>query len=105
MKVPKSLIGCMVMVRWMDPFTGVTEVSVEGPPRRGRSALATQFELGRIDDITDGVVRILHYEATHPGDEKPDEFRHTWVLEDLIEDVQVYEPRKLTDTPKEGVSQ
>lgn len=92
MKVSKSLIGRVVMVRWIDPITGVTNQNTDGPPRRGREALATQFELGRIDDITDGVVRILHYEAKHPGEEKPDEFRHTWVLEDLIEAVELYEP-------------
>src|SRR3990167_7518360 len=92
MKVSKSLIGCMVKVRWIDPMTATTTVRVEGPPRRGRSGLAVHVENGIIDDITDGVVRIMHYAATHPGEEQPDEYRHTWVQEDLIEAIQVYEP-------------
>jgi len=92
MKISKSLIGCMVKIRWIDPMTATTTVRVEGPPKRGRAGLATQVENGIIDDITEGVVRIMHYEATHPGEDQPDEYRHTWVLEDLVESVQLYEP-------------
>lgn len=93
MKVPKSYIGCMVKVWWNDPMTAATSVRVEGPPRRGLAGLALQQENGVIDDITDGVIRICHYSATHPGEDQPDEYRHTWVLEDLITRIDVFELR------------
>lgn len=89
MKLPKSHIGAFAVITWLDPYVGPSRAQ-DGLPLRGRDALARQVEYGKIDDITDDIVRICHTETTHPNAQKPGEWVHTWVHTELIIDVTIY---------------
>ena len=91
MKVGKQYLGKYVEITWKDP--GSTRVKAD-KARRGLAALATWHERGIIDDITEGVVRIAHADAAEPGEPLPDEFEYTWVPEELITNITIYEPVK-----------
>ena len=93
MKVGRAALGQVVVLRWLDPASDHTNENVKGPAARGRGALAVQTEIGRIDDITDGVVRICHTETVHPGDKSPGAWFHTWVPEDLVIELVLYAPQ------------
>lgn len=97
MKIPRSLIGKYVELIWRDPRDDrvccrPTELL------RGFAALATWKERGVIDDLTDGIVRIIHSEGTEPqspgGEESKPDYRVTWVHEALVESIVVMEPAK-----------
>lgn len=89
----------MVEVIWRDPGTGHTKVRLadRSDGAGGQGALATWRERGVIDNMTDGVARIVHSEGTDASyvteDEKSLELSCTWVPEALIEKIVVYEPR------------
>lgn len=90
MKVPKAYLGRVVSLQWMDP----TFTRVELPsPLKGREALSTWLEYGMIDDITDGVVRIVHSSARKCGSDETDELAFTGIPEALIERITLYEPQ------------
>ncbi len=91
MKVPRSCIGKYVEFTWKDPNNRRVKSAVA---RKGLAALATWRERGVIDDITEGVVRIAHSDAAGPSNPIPDEFVYSWVPEDLITSITVYEPVK-----------
>jgi len=90
MKLTRALIGKRVEVLWRDPVSNPRRVPLRKAPK-GRDALASWREYGVIDDITDGVARIVHSYADDPpvdSDPEPEVFC-TWVPEDLIESVTV----------------
>ena len=104
MKVSKSYLGKVVAVQWMDPRwdrVASTDKDRSDVPR-GRAALATWREYGVVDDITDGVVRIVHSAGEEGSrnmkDIGGDDFVCSWVPEELIESVTVYEPMRAEPT-------
>ena len=100
MRVTKEYMGKYVELSWRDP----NEARVSANPRdytalpRGRAALATWVERGVITDITEGVVRIEHSRAIHAGgvDSQSDEFVFTFVPEELVDTITVFEKREPT---------
>lgn len=95
MKVGRAYLGKQVKLTWRDPREAVIH-ELDHPFARGQGALATQVNYGLIDDITEGVVRIRHNEASHPQDRpNPSEWSVTWVPEELIVAVELP-----NDTPK-----
>ena len=98
MRVTKDYVGKYVEVAWRDP----NEARVSTNPRdytalpKGRAALATWLERGVITDVSEGVVRIEHSRAIHAAgvDSQSDEFVFTFVPEELVETVSVYELKK-----------
>ena len=101
MRVSKEYLGKYVEVSWRDP----NEARCSANPRdytalpKGRAALATWLERGVITDLTEGVLRVEHSRAAHaPGiDGQSDEFVFTFVPEELVEAITVF------DVKKEGV--
>lgn len=95
MKIGKQYLGKVVELTWRDPrFDRETLSKVH----HGRDALAMWQEFGRVDEIIDGVVRIVHSAGREPGALAVDEICATWVVEDLVEAITVYEPMKETAT-------
>ena len=94
MRVPRQLLGKFVEITWRDP-TGMTRQVLDKAPK-GRAALATWREYGVIDDITDGVVRIVHSAGSDPqtAPETTDEICYSAIDEALVERVRVFEPIK-----------
>lgn len=99
MKVGKYYLGKYVEFIWHDPGANrvVSHLSDLGDLAKGLEALAIWKERGVIDDITEGVVRIAHSAARDPGKINDNEFFYSWVPEDLIESITVYEPIKTPD--------
>lgn len=97
MKLTRAHLGRVVEVVWRDPGTGHTKTRGTEMGARGQGALATWKERGVIDDITDGVARIVHSEGLDAcyvmGDDRSVELSCTWVPEALIEKITVYEAR------------
>lgn len=91
MKITKAYVGKFVELTWKDP--GSDRGRLRDVPK-GRAALATWREYGVIDDITDGVVRIIHSAGRDPGVSEIDEVQWTVVDEALIEQIVVFEPVK-----------
>lgn len=96
MKIGRQFLNKVVSVRWRDP-------GYDRKPMlralKGRDALAVWEEYGVIDDVTDGVVRIVHSAGKEPGAAAVDEICYTVIDEALVESVTVYEPVK---PPAEG---
>lgn len=88
MKVPRHLIGKPVELVWVDPMSGPRRVDL-ATMRRGRGALASWREYGRILDVSEGVVALAHALGTSPGDSEPDEVSPSWIAEDLITELYV----------------
>jgi hypothetical protein len=91
MKVGKHLVGRMVEIQWKDPTSGRMELA-QAP--KGRAALSTWIERGVVDDVTDGVVRIVHSAGRNPGATETDEVQYTSVDDALIERIVVFEPKE-----------
>ena len=96
MKIGRQYVGKYVEFVWRDPIGG-TRVDKD-KALRGLAALSAWRERGVIDDITEGVVRIAHSEASGPGGET-DEGMYSWVPETLITEITVY---SASNTEKEG---
>jgi hypothetical protein len=102
MRVPRSYIGKQVELVWRDPRGVRVSCQIE-QVLKGMAALATWKERGVIDDLTDGVVRIIHSEGHNPID--PDEhkstpeYQVTWVPEALVESITIMEPMKTEQDP------
>ncbi len=97
MKLTKAYLGKMVEIVWRDPGTGHTKTRLadRSDAARGMAAMATWRERGVIDDLTDGIVRIVHSEGEDPVyivEDRDLELSCTWVHEALIERIVVYEP-------------
>ncbi len=86
MKITKAFLNQLVILTWEDPRGGGSREEIDKAPK-GKAALAKWNEFGRIDDITDGVIRIRHSEAFEsPGNKEPDEGVFSWIVEALITD-------------------
>lgn len=94
MRIPKQLLGKMVVLHWLDPTSRTEEIKTRDASDlpRGEKGLTKRIERGLLDDLTDGVVRIRHWESLGEWNNEPDEIYATWVQEDLIRDLVVYEP-------------
>jgi hypothetical protein len=91
MNVPKRLIGSIVAATWRDPGFDRSPLRTA---KKGLAALATWTEYGMVDDVTDGIVRIVHSAGHDPGVEETDEICYTVIHEALIEKLVVLEPVK-----------
>lgn len=109
MKVCRHYLGKHVEVVWRDPKWDRI-VSRDRKDRndipKGVAALAQWREYGVIDDITEGIVRIVHSagsdasrQAEFMGD---DDFVITWVPEALIDKITVFEPVQPAQEATEG---
>jgi len=97
MKVGRQYIGKLVEVRWRDPGTGHAKGRKREELPRGLAALAAWVERGVIDDITDGVIRVVHSEgrqAQHVEGVDELEVSCTWVPDDLVDSITVFEASK-----------
>lgn len=92
MKVSKHLIGKEAKIHWVDPVSNHESlINLKEPAKKGRAALARWIERGVIDDITEGVVRLIIAETFSAGEEKPDEAIIGWIPEDLITKIEIGE--------------
>ena len=97
MKVGRQYIGKHVEILWRDPGSGHAKGRKREEIPRGLPALASWVERGVIDDITDGVIRVVHSEgrqAQHVEGVDDLEMSCTWVPDDLVDTITVYEPVK-----------
>ena len=98
MKVSRRFVGRMVEITWLDP--GARRVPKQSPHAKGKAALAIWRDRGVLDDFTDGVLRIVHSDACFAGGiDEPDEIFATWVPEDLVESVVLFNPEPTTPDP------
>ena len=96
MKVKRDLIGKDVRIIWRDPVSDHEKlVSLKEPLKKGRAALATWIERGVIDDITEGVVRLLVAVTYSAGEDRPDEALVGWIPEELIDEIEIAEYKKV----------
>lgn len=84
-------LGKLVSMTWRDP--GYARQSIQNA-LKGRAALASWTEYGIIDDITEGVVRLVHSAGKDPYSQETDEICFTVVDEALVESITVFEPVK-----------
>ena len=103
MKVGKAYLGQIVQLTWLDTAFNHINVNSQGLPLKGRASLARQREYGQIDDVTEVVVRLVHTETTHPGDDKPGGWSITWIPEEVVVEVIVLAPRPQQPEAKEGL--
>ena len=100
-KLRRDHVGKLVELVWRDPCAAHVKSHARDRSDipRGLSVLATQRERGVIDDITDGVVRIVHTEGTDsPMVPDPSvDLYVTWVPESLIETITIFAP--VVETP------
>lgn len=97
MKIGRQYLGRVCEVVWRDPKWDRV-VSVDTNNRsdipRGMAALARWREYGVIDDITEGVIRIVHSAGDcagrNPASTDADEYVCTWVPEALVETIRVF---------------
>ena|SRR3972149_3872543 len=95
MKINRTYLGKYVELTWRDPGEARQSIPNYRDRPRGLGCLATWRERGIIIDITDGVVQLEHSHATGaPLLKQDDEIVCTFVPEDLVESVVVYEPVK-----------
>ena len=95
MKVTKAYLHKEVRITWLDPISNHEKlVNLSDPVRKGRAALAKWIERGIIDDITDGVIRVVQSQSFSPGEETPDEAIIGWIPEELIEEIEIGEFKK-----------
>lgn len=99
MRVGRQYLGKVCEVTWRDPkWDRVSSMDPRGRSDipRGMAALARWREYGVIDDITDGVLRIVHSAGDSTGRDSAhpdaDEFVCTWVPEVLVESIRVFAP-------------
>ena len=93
MKVARTYVGQEVRLTWADPSFQHWSSAASGPPPKGRAALSKQVERGLIDDVSEGVVRIVHTETTHPGETQPGAWSMTWVPEESVTEIVVLVPQ------------
>ena len=91
MKITRHHIGKECRVTWVDPCS--QRVSLENA-KKGLAALAKWIERGVIDDVTEGVVRLIQSYAYSAGEKEPDEAIIGWIPEDLIISCEIMEPMK-----------
>lgn len=79
-------IGDVVKVTWRDPVAPPTRFSIVDAPK-GRDAMARWVEYGKVDDVTDGVLRLRYSEGFDPKKSEPDEAFYCFIDCSLIEDI------------------
>lgn len=89
MKIAKFYIGKEVRVTWKDPIGKRQDIN---DARKGQGALAKWVEWGQVDDVSEGVLRIVQSQAFEPGSEKADECMFGWIPEELIEKIEILVP-------------
>lgn len=98
MRVGKEYLNKYTEVTWRDPNEARCSANSRDYTAlpKGRAALATWQERGIITDVTEGVLRIEHSRAMHaPGiDGQSDEFVFTFVPEELVEAITVFEKKE-----------
>ena len=96
MKISRAFLGKFCEVVWRDPCSCHVKSHTKdlSDIPKGRIVLATQRERGVIDDVTDGVVRIVHTIGTDSPlvPDPSTDLYVTWVDEALIESITVYAP-------------
>lgn len=96
MKITKAHLGRLAEVVWRDPCSAhvKSHLSDFSDVPAGLSVLATQRERGVIDNVTDGVIRIVHTIGTDsPVVPDPStDLYVTWVPEALVESITIYAP-------------
>jgi hypothetical protein len=102
MKVPKAYVGSAVKVTWRDPISMARKELWEVPT--GMDALATWVEYGVLDDLTDGVLRIVHSEGFTSGKGVKDEICYTAVWEVLVVDIRKMVEEPVSDSSVSGPS-
>lgn len=80
----KKFIGKLVEVTWEDPCE---ERQYLVDAHKGRKALAKWVEWGKIDDVTERVLRMRHGEGYSPTAHKPNEALYGWIDVGLITDI------------------
>lgn len=96
MKVGRQYLGKFVEITWRDPGTAHVKARRREEALKGVEALALWRERGVVDDVTEGIVRLVHsegYNAKHVDGVDEIEFYCTWVPEGLIEAITLYEPQ------------
>lgn len=91
MRVAQRLIGKDVVVTWRDPCQFDTEGKERFDATKGVAGLPRWREWGVLDNVTDGVVRIVH--SVCSGEETQPRWSGTLVPEDLIEKIIVLVPQ------------
>lgn len=84
----------MIELTWLDPNERAIEIHTRdgSDVPKGMAALSRRRERGLLDDYTEGVLRICHWDAFDVDGERVDEAKYTWVHEALIVKVTVYQP-------------
>ena len=72
----RKFMGNLVEVTWEDPCEERQDMIHAS---KGRKALAKWVEWGKIDDVTENVVRLSHGEGFSPGHGKPNEALYGWI--------------------------
>lgn len=105
MRLPRSVIGQHVEVRYRDPFERrISMRRLEDLPK-GWEGLAVQTERGVFTDITDGVARLEQGIGEDPpafvNELSTKDYSVSYILEALIEDVFVFDGKR---SLKEGAA-
>ena len=103
MKIPRSLIGKEIRVRWRDPggakLRSRTRDASDLPG--GWQALATWTMQGRIQELKEGVITLVQSvgeDAPHEQQDPVTDFEVQFIPESLVEQiVELIEGQKLTD--------
>ena len=87
----RPYLGKNVQITYRDPVERTCEVKTKDGSDipRGMAALAKRRERGILDDITDGVARICHWDVLRDDGDGIEEGAFSWVPEDLVVDVKV----------------
>jgi hypothetical protein len=109
MRVTKALVGKQVRIRWMDPrsFDTISHFPIDHRDiQKGRALLATWEEWGTIDDITDGVIRLIQSVANDPPEEalQNQAITHSAIPEVLIENITILEDKPGVDVGTPAVT-
>ena len=91
MKITKATyLGKIVIITWRDPLGALREMLEDAP--KGNAALGEWVEYGYVDDITDGVIRVIHSKGKTPGPRETYEIGYTVIPEELIIAIVILEP-------------
>lgn len=80
MHIPKRFLNRMVEITWRDPITR----NHDNGEKKGLDALAQWREWGVIDDLTDGVIRVIHSAGRNSPEEADNDFFITWIPQALV---------------------
>jgi len=94
MRINRAWLNRLVEITWLDPNERAVEIHTRdgSDTPRGMGALIKRRERGILDDYTDGVLRVCHWDAFDQDGEHVDEAKYTWLHEALVTKVTVYNP-------------